>query len=153
MKEIEKEKKVTTYEIYYQATDGTEFTDPEECRKYEESAKGVLKARLKEITLYSMSESALFDTGSDEFTIHGIKMKVKEHADLVLQSYLISNGWILREDNHSKYIDKAKQTIQKALDNDDVLLLGENYEGDLYIVGVAKDIVDRLYNRSNDKPE
>lgn len=146
MKEIKKERIVTTYDIYYQAVDGTEFTNPDECRKYEESAKGVLKAKLKEIILYSMRESNLFYTGSEEYTIHGVKIKVKKHADLVLQLYLLDNAWILKDEAHSKYIDRAKQLIQNALDNDEILLLGESCEGDFSILDTVKNVVDRLYN-------
>lgn len=153
MEEIKKERTVTTYDIYYKATDGTEFTNPDECRRYEESAKGVLKTRLKEITVYSMQESNLFYTGSEEYTIHGIKIKVKEHVDLVLQLCLIDNAWILKDEAHSKYIDRVKRLAQKALDNDDILLLGENYEGEFSILDTVKDVVDRLYNGVNNGPE
>ena len=153
MKEIKKERTVTTYDIYYKATDGTEFTDREECKRYEESAKGVLKARLKEIILYSLVETELFNTGSDDYIVHGVKMQSKEHADTVLQLYLLDNGWILKDDAHTKYLDRAKQLIQKALDNGDVLLLGENYEGEFSILDTVKDVVDRLYNGVNNGPE
>jgi len=47
MKEVTKEK-IQKYAMY-EALDGTEFHDKAECQKYEESAKGVIRARIAKL--------------------------------------------------------------------------------------------------------
>ena len=54
MKEVTKEK-VQKYTVY-EALDGTEFHDKAECEKYEESAKGVVKARIAKLTVGKANE-------------------------------------------------------------------------------------------------
>ena len=49
MKEITKEKS-TSYTVY-QAVDGTEFLEKEQCKLYEQSAIGVLLAKLSNISI------------------------------------------------------------------------------------------------------
>lgn len=52
MKEIKKELKKEIMEtiIIYQATDGTEFNDAEECKKYENSAAGMLMCKVSDFS-------------------------------------------------------------------------------------------------------
>ena len=67
MKVIQK-KKETEYSVY-QATDGTEFNDCDECEKYENSARGVLLAELKECEINRGTEYDLLSTGSSDWEI------------------------------------------------------------------------------------
>lgn len=50
----------------YKAIDGTYFRDVEECKKYEESAKCVAFAKVKEYRICRISEYDLFDAGCDD---------------------------------------------------------------------------------------
>ena len=52
MKEIIKDKTVVEHYTVYQATDGTEFNSSEECRKYEESALGVIRSKIAKPIVY-----------------------------------------------------------------------------------------------------
>ena len=49
MKKLEKDL-ITKYTVF-QAVDGTEFSQKEECEKYEESALGVLRGKIKRLTI------------------------------------------------------------------------------------------------------
>ena len=48
------------YRVAYVAPDGSEFDTQEECLKYEKSALGVLRSRLKAIEVFRGSEEDLF---------------------------------------------------------------------------------------------
>ena len=67
MKVIQK-KRETEYSVY-QATDGTEFNDCAECEKYENSARGVLLAELKNCEINRGTEYDLLNTGSSDYEI------------------------------------------------------------------------------------
>lgn len=67
MKVIQK-KRETEYSVY-QATDGTEFNDCAECEKYENSARGVLLAELKNCEINRGTEYDLLGTGSSDYEI------------------------------------------------------------------------------------
>ena len=63
-----KKKRETEYSVY-QATDGTEFNDIAECEKYENSARGVLLAELKDCEINRGTEYDLLSTGSSDWEI------------------------------------------------------------------------------------
>ena len=67
MKVIQK-KRETEYSVY-QATDGTEFNDCAECEKYENSARGVLLAELKNCEINRGTEYDLLGTDSSDYEI------------------------------------------------------------------------------------
>ena len=62
MKEVVKSKTVNT--VVYQALDGTEFVNKDECRKYEESAKCVLFHKYNKLVVKREHEETIFKTGS-----------------------------------------------------------------------------------------
>lgn len=143
MKEVTKERKVL--DILYEAVDGTRFNSREECLRYEESAQGVLKARLMELVYYSGSEDNILGTGSNEDTLYGVKLKEEKDKDVVLQLYLLDHPYLLKEKDN-KWIKRAKDLIEFAYKEKDILLVGEDYEGAFFILDAARNIVDRLYN-------
>ena len=58
----------------YEAFDGTRFGEREECKKYEESAEGVLKARVQqykigETTIYGLLDEGCDDCGVDIYSV------------------------------------------------------------------------------------
>ena len=67
MKVIQK-KRETEYSVY-QATDGTEFNDCVECEIYENSARGVLLAEIKNCEINRGTEYDLLNTGSSDYEI------------------------------------------------------------------------------------
>lgn len=147
MKEVLVEHTVKCY--CYEAVDGTRFDSKEECLRYENSAKGVLKARFMKLVEYSDSEYNILGAGSDDNTLYGVKLKKEKDKDTVLQLYLLDSPHLLKEKDN-KWVNRAKDLIEFAYKEKDILLVGENYEGDFFIVDCCKNIVDRLYNRVND---
>lgn len=59
MKEIKKElkKEIIETTTIYQAADGTEFNDAEECKKYENSAAGMLMCKVSDFSLGEISNT------------------------------------------------------------------------------------------------
>ena len=126
MQVIQKQK-TTTYEIYV-ATDGTEFYNIEECRKYEESAKGMLSTKYRDMcVLKSISEYNLYECGSEEYTIDVVKVETSEAVDLVLQLLILYKG--NRGDTEARRRNWLHQ-LQECQTNNSVLLIGRGYDCD-----------------------
>ena len=70
----------------YEAIDGTQFFDMEECRKYEQSAAGILLERLKKYEINRGSEYDIFDIGSEEWEV---RVVVGDCSDIVNQLIMI----------------------------------------------------------------
>jgi len=62
MKEIKIEE--TIYKYKYEACDGTQFDDKEECIKYEKTMIGIIRGRLKEMCISEGSEEDFLFCGS-----------------------------------------------------------------------------------------
>lgn len=148
MKEVVIEQK--TYKYLYEATDGTRFDSKEECQKYEKSAKGVLKERFKELVVYTDSESNILGSGSEEYTLYGVRLKEERDKDTVLQFYLLDNSYAQQNND---CVVRAKEFIDFAYKENDILLVGEDYDGYISIFDCCKHIVNRLYNTENNKDE
>lgn len=56
----------TTFDLVYVAADGKEFSDKNECAKYEKTYKCAILAHLRPIIIRETSEYALFDMGNDD---------------------------------------------------------------------------------------
>jgi len=82
---------IKTYKEKYVAEDGTEFNDKSECEQYESSALAVLKARLKEMAIFTGSESDVFECGSEECESYVIVPQSKADIDTIRQ-FLAING-------------------------------------------------------------
>ena len=138
MKEVTKEK-VQKY-IVYEALDGTEFNDKAECLKYEESAKGVIRARIAKLTVGKANEWDLL-AGIEEHEVIGIKMQTEKDVEYVKQFFMIECSWY-GEVRTKEIFD----VIEKAYDNDDIVLFGINCDRDYYWINSRKNIVDNLMN-------
>lgn len=149
MKEIKEE--VKTYNIKYEAIDGSVFNSKEECEKYENTAKVVLRSKFKKLVLSETTEYDLFNVGTDDSTLYLVKMSSEADADTVKQLYLVCNEWLAKSDNSKKYIDTSFDTIDKAFKEDDILFVGENYEGDIYIIDSRLSVVEHLNNLGKEK--
>ena len=70
-------KEVKTIKIVYTASDGTEFTSQDECRKYEASASCAIKEAFYKcrINKENHSEWSVFGCGSDEVEVFGVVLK------------------------------------------------------------------------------
>lgn len=142
MEKIEKQK-TTTYEMW-QASDGTEFSLKEECQKYEESAKGVLRDRFKKLVVAEEDAWELL-CGYDDNTVYAVKFESEADVDTLMQLYLLENPH-MTDENYKKSLEKYIGMAESALCNKDLLLMGENCEGDLYFMNTRQAIIDKLQN-------
>ena len=140
MKEVTKEK-VQKYTVY-EALDGTQFSDRAECEKYEQSAKGVIRARVAKLIVGKENEWNLL-AGCDEHEVVGIKMQTGRDVEYVKQFLMIECSWY---NNSPVERDKIFDIMEKAYDNDDIVLFGINCDGDYYFINCRQTIVDNLMN-------
>lgn len=152
MKEIKKT--IESYKFIYVAVDGTEFEDKEECRKYEQSAKGVLLAKFMPLVLKHKTEFEIFGAGNDDSYISIVKLESQADADIVLQLYCLNNPYITKDDR-KKDLEEISSRIRKAAEEKDCIFIGHGYEGDdFWFTGTKNEHINCL-NRicQPEKPE
>ena len=90
MKEIKKEfkREVVETTTVYQASDGTEFNSKEECQKYENSAAGVLLAKIA--TFSTETPNSLDDCDENEYKL--VIPTNDEELDALNQLYFLFGG-------------------------------------------------------------
>ena len=148
MKEITKERTHVEKYIIYQATDGTEFDSPGECKKYEESALGVIRSKIAKLIVYDTRKISGEDAwsimgGSNDHDIIAVKMNTPTDLDVVKQ-------WLLLEcpyyNNEGREELKAKrfETFEEAYNNGDVLIFGINCDNEGYFINSRQNIIDNL---------
>jgi len=130
MKEIKKEVVTKTFVSVYVANDGTEFNNADECKKYDGSAEGVLNARLREIILKDAIEEDIFNYGNDH-AVQVVKPTTENDKQIILQMYLLINPR-LREDDRFNQLERAQNLIDRAISEDDVLIVGRGYDNDSF---------------------
>lgn len=83
MKEIKTKKEII--DINYEAADGTLFCNADECRIYENSARGVISGRLAKFTINKGSEYDLFGRGMEDSDAFVVKPKDDKDIDAIRQ--------------------------------------------------------------------
>lgn len=154
MKEI---KKVVTREVKetftgWEAIDGTFFDDKAECKKYEESAKGVLRGKLAKLIVNKKYNGWELLGGYEDNQILAIKPTSKEDIDVIIQNYYLDQPYFLRDDMTTKRLE-IETKIGNALECNDIVLFGLNCDEDLYFIDARMNIVDRLLNLEKDEQE
>lgn len=125
MKKITIEK--TTKVVMYQATDGTQFTTEEECRKYEESAKCALLTRYKPLVINSITENELFNgTGSEEYEYDVVKMNTEQDVETIIHLYMLYH----RSDCYRNNDDLVREKVTAAYKTRNILFIGRHSCGD-----------------------
>lgn len=125
----------------YEAPDGTQFKDKEECKKYEDSLLGILKAKYSKIKLKTYSEYDLFGVGCEDSYIDIIKLNSKEDIDTVLhlcQYY----GY-----NSEESINRNLEFLEKAYKENDCVLMYNDYSDYYNVFGVAGDILNNIKDK------
>ena len=136
MKEVKKER--TENYTVYQAVDGTEFHEKSECEKYERSAHGVLRARITKLTTGRENAWDLMG-GMEDHDIIGVKMTTGSDLKDIQQFLVLENSYYS--------FDKTKEIfdiMEKAYNNNDILLFGINCDGDYYFINSRQNIIDNL---------
>ena len=143
MVEVKKER--TVYDTWYKASDGVEFRTKEECEKYEQTARAVVRTKFLKLVVEEGTEWDFFKVGSDENTVYAIKINSQEEADTVLQLYYIDDSYVLEDNENSKsYKERAINMINAAYTEKDILFVGENYEGEIYLINTRNNIIENL---------
>lgn len=127
----------------YEASDGTLFGNEEECRKYEQTAKGVCFEAVKKYMLGSCSEMDFTEYGSDECSMEFFDVPDMEAAKTIAQYVLIRT-------NDEKLVQKVIDRIGKRL------FLSWNYDKDFcWILSVDeyKDMLEKNYERFTKKED
>lgn len=146
MKKIQKE--VVTYKNVWVANDGTEFAAEEECRKYDESAKGVLMAKYAQHLVKESDEDTFFGVGSDERPIEVIFVENEQIADILLQIFLMEHPYFLEED-HKESFAKITRDVHDAIG--DYMLIGRGFEYDCFwFYGSRKSIIEKIEKNFED---
>ena len=152
MTEKQIERKV--YDTIYVAVDGTEFRDKAECEKYEQTAHAVVRQKFLKLIIAEKTEYDFFHVGSDDSTVYAVKMDSQEDADTVLQLYFLDNPYVLRdEDAPKKYKERAHNLVNTAYQEQDILFVGENYEGDIFLINTRANIIEDLQMIDQPKQE
>lgn len=133
MKEIKKER--TVFDCEYEAYDGSIFKTKEECIKYEETAKCVIRKKFNDLIEHSSDECSLFNCGSDDYTIDFVKPNTQDDVNAIMQMLELYNA----------NDDRARKLIKEAQENSDYLLIGHNYDEDYYyILGTRTSVLNNI---------
>ena len=143
MKEITKER-VQKYTVY-QAVDGTEFSLKEDCEQYDNSAKGVLRGKLKDLIVNDEYNGWDLMGGNEDNKILAISVPSQAAVDIILQSYYLDQSWILN-DGREEFRNKVILAVNQAYKERDVILFGINCDDELYFIDTRNNIINRLNN-------
>lgn len=145
MKEVIKERtNVEKYKVY-QASDGTEFMNYEECRKYEDSALGVVRGNVAKLIVGRTDNAWELIGGNDDNSIIAIKMNCVADVDLVKQLFLLEHPYYDSDERKEAKQEKF-DIIENAYNNNDVVLFGISCDGDYYFINSRLNIISNLNN-------
>ena len=142
MKQITKE--VTNYVTKYISVDGIEFDTKDECEKYERSAEGVLRDKFMKLVVKEADQYSLM-FGLDDNTVYYVQFREESDIDILMQYYYLQHPWMLNDENEKHRYEDITMA-RKAFNNAEPLLIGANYEGDIYFMGPLSEIVDNISN-------
>lgn len=122
MKEIEKTRTKTEYYYVYEASDGTEFTNRDECLKYEGSAKCVLFTKYNEMDIVDTYEEGIFTVGCEDNDYDIVKVSTEKEAELIMQITLLCQNY-LQNEKCSETRDKKWNMIKSCIGDEDNRLI------------------------------
>jgi len=143
MKKITKEHTKVEEYVMYQATDGTEFINYEECRKYEDSALGVVRGNVAKLIVGRSNDAWELMGGDNNNSIVAIKMNCAADVNLVKQLFLLEHPYYNDEIRQLQKQEKFN-IIEDAYNNNDVVLFGINCDGDYYFINSRLNIISNL---------
>lgn len=131
-----------TYELYI-ASDGTEFTNIEECKRYEDTAKCVLLSKYKNWVIKSTNEWEIFDAGCEESYIDIIRVS-EDKIDTILQLTKLL-GY-----TNEECLQKDRTRLESSIGELVLIGRGDTYEENFWIKNSLKFYVDKLTNLYNE---
>lgn len=127
MEKITKEK--TTFCTVYKAFDGKEFNTEEECRKYENSAYGVISARYAAIPKVITNEYALLSGfGSEESNIEIVKVRDDSDVNVILQMYIYYNY----TNSSNVECPRELEILNKCKEENTYVVIGRSYDDESF---------------------
>ena len=151
MKKIEKKRTTTQTYYEYAAIDGTVFDTEDECKKYENSAKCVLRAKVKKLIVTKEHNAWTLLGGSDDNAIVGFKFNNENDIQTFVQYYCLQYGsYYTREENTSE-LQKIYDQCNEAQNKDDILIVGINLDEDYYIINTRNKLIENLKNIDKDE--
>jgi len=147
MKEVTKERtQVQKYTVYV-ANDGTEFNNPEECKKYDDSALGVLKAKITKLIVGKGNAWEVMGS-YDEHEVVAVKMHDIHDLDTVKQFFLAEYPYYTKEE-HEEAKNAKLAIMDKAFKDTDCLLFGINCDGEYYFINSVGNVISNLQALTN----
>lgn len=129
-------------DILYEAVDGTAFKDEEECRKYEQSAKGVLISKYLPLVVDVTTEYKLFGCGEEDYTVELIKIEESKDIDNVMQLWLCCNPHLLEQDER---IAEMREVFKEAkYSNPNTVIVSRDGFNAFWILDSSINIIKRL---------
>lgn len=131
-----------TYELYI-ASDGTEFTNKEECKRYEDTAKCVLLSKYKNWVIKSTNEWEIFDAGCEETYIDIIRVS-EDKIDTILQLTKLL-GY-----TNEERLQNDRARLESFIGELVLIGRGDSYEENFWIKNSLRFYVDKLTNLYNE---
>lgn len=150
MKTIEKERIVKCFYTAYVADDGKEFTDSEECKKYEESAFAAINAMYQSVVIGRIDECSLTNVGCDDNFVDVIKVADNSQAAIVLRMYFAINtrdadGYKSGKESSVKSVNSLKKALAQAIEDNDFVFIGRAYNDECFwLIGTRKSMTEQI---------
>lgn len=146
MKEVVIEEVVKKSITKYEANDGTQFDDKQECQIYEKSARGMLFAKYKKLVTKTISEYALFNIGNEDDEYDLASLTKESDIDLIMQIYYLHNG------NHDYYVSKdgsMRAICNRAIENKELLVIYRGYDDSCFsISGTIESLCENIIKKA-----
>lgn len=144
MKEIKVEETISHVE--YIANDGTQFKDKVECKKYEESALGVLMLKYKDYIVNQSTEEAIWRHGTEDYCVDIVCIKDSLIIDILLRLLCLFNPQYSNPENQD-HLTKVQDRLNKALKSKDYIFVGRGYSKDeFWIMESASEAIESIKN-------
>lgn len=144
MKEVIVEETVAHTE--YVAYDGTQFKDKTECKRYEESALGVLMVKYRPYVVRQSTEERIFGHGTEDYFIDVVAVKDINAMETIMQIFLLENPHYKNPENAS-HLKRIHDRLQRAFDEEGYIFIGRGYrEDEFWIMETLSEAIESIKN-------
>jgi hypothetical protein len=146
MKEVVIEEVVKKSITKYEANDGTQFDDKQECQIYEKSARGMLLAKYKKLVTKTISEYALFNLGNEDDEYDLVSLTKESDIDLIMQIYYLHNG---NGDYYTAKDESIRERCNRAIKNKELLAIYRGYDdSSFYINNTIESLCENIIKKA-----
>ena len=149
MKEVKEEikREVVDIHTYYEAIDGSKFTNADACKEYEDTAKCVIKSKVNKLKVGEAADAWDLMGGMDEHEVVALKPTNQTELDNLKQFFLSECPWYISEERKEKR-EEVFRIMDAAFEAGDAILFGLNCNGEYYFINSRQNIIDNLNNLS-----